>query len=269
MQKLKVLDLFSGIGGFSLGLERTGYFETVAFCEIEPFCQKVLAKHWPDVPIHTDIRGLSGDQFGPVDVICGGFPCQDISIAGRGAGIDGAKSGLWREYARLISEIRPRYAIVENTAVLTSRGLLSVLGDIASVGHDAVWHCIPSSAVGGDHQRDRIWITTNAHSQRQTGGQDVNGKGSRAFLQDFNRFLARKIQTWENFQPDADAKSCVGTRIPDRAEDRAAFIAAALCREADALPGWVDAIGALGNAVDPFIPELIGYAIAEAEGLTG
>ena len=98
MEKLKVLDLFSGIGGFSLGLERTGGFETVAFCEIEGFCQKVLNKHWPDVPIYEDVRNI--DYDGTVDVICGGFPCQDISIAGKGAGIEGEKSGLWKDRLR-------------------------------------------------------------------------------------------------------------------------------------------------------------------------
>src|SRR5688572_3765853 len=95
---LRVLDLFSGIGGFSLGLERTGGFRTVAFCEIEPYCRSVLKKHWPDVPCFEDVRELHAFDVGPVDVICGGFPCQDISIAGRGAGLAGTKSGLWSEY---------------------------------------------------------------------------------------------------------------------------------------------------------------------------
>lgn len=100
MSKLTVLDLFSGIGGFSLGLERTGGFETKAFCEIDPFCRRVLAKHWPQVPCFDDVTTLRGEDVGPVDVICGGFPCQDISIAGRQAGIDGARSGLWGHLAR-------------------------------------------------------------------------------------------------------------------------------------------------------------------------
>src|SRR5262245_17440683 len=97
-----VLDLFSGIGGFSLGLARAG-METVDFCEIDPFCRNVLAKHWPEVPIHHDIKRLDGKRYaGAVDVICGGFPCQDISYQGKGAGITGSRSGLWKEFARLI-----------------------------------------------------------------------------------------------------------------------------------------------------------------------
>ena len=155
---LKVLDLFSGIGGFSLGLERTGGFKTVAFCEIEEFPRRVLAKHWPGVPIHRDVRELKAEHVGAIDVICGGFPCQDISYAGKGAGLAGERSGLWREYARLIGEIRPAYVIVENVSALLRRGLDIVLGDLAALGYDAEWHCIPAAAVGAPHIRDRIWL---------------------------------------------------------------------------------------------------------------
>ena len=121
--KLQVLDLFSGIGGFSLGLERTGGFETKAFCEIDPFCRRVLAKHWPDVPCFEDVTTLRGEDVGPVDVICGGFPCQDISIAGLGEGLDGARSGLWSEIVRLVRDLRPSFLLVENVAALLGRGL--------------------------------------------------------------------------------------------------------------------------------------------------
>src|SRR5690554_7851105 len=118
MGKLKVLDLFSGIGGFSLGLERTGGFETVAFCEIEPFPRRVLAKHWPEVPCYDDVRELTAARLAAdgisVDVICGGFPCQDISSSGAKAGLEGKRSGLWIEYCRLIGELRPAYTVVEN-----------------------------------------------------------------------------------------------------------------------------------------------------------
>jgi len=160
---MRVLDLFSGIGGFSLGLERTGGFSTLAFCEKDPYCQRVLAKHWPGVPIHDDITELDGRQFrGAVDVVCGGFPCQDLSLAGAQAGIDGSRSGLWAELARIIGEVRPRYAIVENVPALLSgdrgRWFGRVLGDLAALGFDAEWHCIPASALGAPHRRDRVWV---------------------------------------------------------------------------------------------------------------
>ena len=146
---MNVLDLFSGIGGFSLGLERAG-FTTVAFCEIDPYARAVLRKHWPLVPQFEDVRDLTADalsryDIGPIDVICGGFPCQDISHAGKGAGLAGERSGLWSEIARLVGELRPRYVIVENVAALRGRGLERVLGDLAEIGYDAEWHCIPAS----------------------------------------------------------------------------------------------------------------------------
>ena len=165
---LNVLDLFSGIGGFSLGLERTGGFRTVAFCEIEPFCRSVLNKHWPGVPVYEDVKTLDAARLAAdgisVDVLCGGFPCQDISTAGRGAGLSGERSGLWWEFYRLIQEIRPQYALIENVSALRSRGLDEVLGALAAIGYDAEWHCIPASAVGAPHRRDRVWIVAYPNS---------------------------------------------------------------------------------------------------------
>ena len=180
---LKVLDLFSGIGGFSLGLERTGGFETVAFCEIEKFPQKVLAKHWPGVPIYEDVKELTAerlirDGIRPT-VITGGFPCQDISVAGNQKGMgEGTRSGLWSECARLLGEIRPKYAIFENVTALISgesgRWFEQVLWDISAVGYDAEWHCIPASELGAHHHRDRVWIVAYPQGKRLQG-IDIGG----------------------------------------------------------------------------------------------
>lgn len=174
---LRVLDLFSGIGGFSLGLERTGGFETVAFCEISPKCRHLLNHHWPEVPAYDDIctltaGRLSADGIG-VDAICGGFPCQDISFAGKGAGLAGERSGLWGEYARLIRELRPSVVFVENVSALLSRGLGDVLGDLAALGYDAWWDCIPASAVGAPHRRDRLWLVAYARGEQHEGFGDA------------------------------------------------------------------------------------------------
>ena len=156
----KVLDIFSGIGGFSLGLEKAG-MQTIAFCENNKFCQGVLKSHWHDVPVFSDVRDLCKKDLAhlpKIDVIAGGFPCQDISVAGKQAGIKGERSGLWTEFKRLIDEVKPKYAIIENVANLRSRGLSSVLKDLWEIGYDAEWHCIPASAFGAPHRRDRIWI---------------------------------------------------------------------------------------------------------------
>lgn len=157
---LNVLDIFSGIGGFSLGLEAIG-MQTVAFCEINPFCQKILTRHWPSIPIFTDITTINKEDLKTlprIDVIAGGFPCQDVSIAGKKKGINAKRSGLWKEFVRLVNEIRPKYAIIENVANLRSTGLINVLQDLWKIRYDAEWHCIPASAFGAPHRRDRIWI---------------------------------------------------------------------------------------------------------------
>lgn len=158
---LKMLDLFSGIGGFSLGCEATKGFQTIAFCEIEPFCQKVLKKHWPDVPIFDDITKLGEGELnglGNIDVICGGFPCQDISCAGKGAGIHAARSGLWWEMLRIVRLVRPRYVLVENVAALLNRGLDEVLGSLAESRYDAEWQVLRASDFGLPHRRERLFI---------------------------------------------------------------------------------------------------------------
>jgi DNA (cytosine-5)-methyltransferase 1 len=150
-------ELFAGIGGFSLGLERAGM--TCKWqVEIDPYATAVLKKHWPQVPKWDDVRTFPPQGDYAVDLICGGFPCQDISFAGNGAGLAGERSGLWYEFARVISELRPRYVLVENVAALLTRGMGDVVGTLASLGYDAEWHVIPASAVGAPHRRDRVWI---------------------------------------------------------------------------------------------------------------
>jgi DNA (cytosine-5)-methyltransferase 1 len=164
---LKVLDLFSGIGGFSLGLERTGGFETVAFCEIEEYPRHILAKHWPGVPCFEDVTTAEFEPIGTVDLVTAGFPCQDISTAGKRAGLTGSNSSLFWFVLRTLCMVgRPR-VLLENVAALLDRGMGSVLGALATFGYDAEWHCIPASAIGAPHRRDRVWIVADAQRDEQ------------------------------------------------------------------------------------------------------
>jgi DNA (cytosine-5)-methyltransferase 1 len=155
------LSLFTGIGGLDLGLERAG-IATVGQVEIDPWCRRVLAKHWPDVPRHNDVRTAADwwlSQERPhVDLVHGGFPCQNVSDAGDRAGIEGEQSGLWAHFADVVRRLRPRYVLVENTTGLLARGMDRVLGDLAGCGYDAEWDCVPAAAVGAAHLRARLWI---------------------------------------------------------------------------------------------------------------
>jgi DNA (cytosine-5)-methyltransferase 1 len=226
---LRVLDIFSGIGSFSLGLERAG-MQTVAFCEIDPFCRRVLAKHWPNIPCHADITTREFIE-NEADVICGGFPCQDISTQGKRAGITAPRSGLWREMVRAIGMVRPRYAIVENVAALLSNGLGTILGDLAEIGYDTEVYCIRASDVGAPHRRDRVWVVAYPHRLGLEGAE-------------FQRIGLGVLQR-------------LGDRRPWPAEPR-------ICRVDNGTPDRKNRLKALGNSLVPRIPELIGRAIGGA-----
>jgi len=280
---LRVLDLFSGIGGFSLGLERTGGFETVAFCEIEPFPRKVLAKHWPGVPCYHDVTKLTGDTLRRdgiyADVITGGFPCQDISTAGKKAGISrGTRSGLWSEIVRLIGELSPRYIIVENVANLLSgpseqRGgwFGRVLGDLAECGYDAEWENIPASALGAPHRRDRVWLV--AYPAKVN-----DGKLKSLYCSRENRFTGHNGKTLahpnsnhaQGQQPSSiNAQGWSGQITGPPGSLLAGIgrewrIEPSVVRVANGVSNRAHRLAALGNAVVPQIPELIGRAILAA-----
>lgn len=292
--KFKVLDLFSGIGGFSLGLERTGGFETVAFCEIEEFPRKVLAKHWPKVPCYHDVRQLNAETLDrdgiAVDVVTGGFPCQDVSVSGRQAGMEeGTRSGLWSEIVRLVSELRPKFIIVENVANLL-RGPSErpggwfgrVLGDLAELGYDAEWENIPASSLGARHRRERVWIVAYPGHQgvyerrlndgysekmRDQGGVRWDGvsrgkKGkvlahanrinAQGFISEIPHETIREGQVGRSFGPCSDGFGWWSI------EPRVGRVANGVSNRSHRLKG-------LGNAVVPQIPELIGRAILDAD----
>lgn len=298
--KLRVLDLFSGIGGFSLGLERTGGFETAAFCEIDKAAQSVLKKHWPNVPIFEDVSTLTAkDLDGTIDVICGGFPCQDISLAGKGAGLAGERSGLWFQFHRLIQEIKPKWVIAENVSALRSRGLDQVLRSLAEIGYDAEWHCIPASAVGAKHTRDRIWIIAYPREQRcNEWGSDweerqilcdqlwdaSQGESEREGWQrgagsagetDSTGLLANTdhtgLQRAKLLGVDPKELGCGEEWTPGTAPECCSLpnwggwaTEPNVGRVAHGVPKRVDRLKQLGNAVVPQIPELIGGSILRA-----
>lgn len=288
MRKLRTLSLFAGIGGFDLGLERTGGFETVAFCEIDPFCQEVLAKHWPNVPCFSDVRELRGEQVGDIDVICGGFPCQDLSTAGKQAGMDeGTRSGLWSEIVRLTGELRPSFLLVENVAALLSgpseqRGgwFGRVLGDLAAIGYDAEWHCIPASYVGARHRRDRVWILAYPAS---IGTRRENDAGQSFVIDKSGGGVAeRRIENVADVAGERQSRSGqpifpICEKTGNCRETIGAFSSRVgsiwraepdVGRVANGVPRRVDRLRSLGNAVVPQIPELIGHAILADIGWT-
>ena len=166
----KHLDLFSGIGGFSLGLEATGEFETVAFCDYEPFCQKVLRKHWEEVPIYGDIKELTyeklrADGIDQIDIITGGYPCQPFSVAGNKKGEQDPRH-LWPEYFRLVKECRPTWVIGENVGGHIKLGLDTVLKDLESEGYSTRTFSISAASIGANHKRERVWIIANSNNTR-------------------------------------------------------------------------------------------------------
>jgi DNA (cytosine-5)-methyltransferase 1 len=259
---LTVGSLFSGIGGLELGLERAG-MKTLWQVECDAYARRVLAKHWPSVTRHDDVRHVHGRVFGvcpekddgdicpgclePVDVLCGGFPCQDISVAGKGKGLQGERSGLWREFYRLIRELRPRYVLVENVPALRSRGLDVVLGNLAESGYDAEWDGVPAAALGALHKRDRFFLVAYPQCEflREQPGRSGGTGGAGA---DVPRLFG-----------SSGPPSRASTGLSQPRVDRAG----------DGVPNRVDRLRCLGNAVVPQVAEFIGRLIVQhARSLT-
>ena len=282
---LKHLDLFSGIGGFSLGLERSGLVETAAFCDWEPYCQQVLKKHWPDVPVYGNIKELNYDRLkadgiDSVDIITGGYPCQPFSIAGRQKGEQDPRH-VWPEYFRLIQELRPTWVIGENVAGHIKLGLDTVLENLESEGYSARAFSISASSVGAVHQRERVWIVAHSGcSQRPWsffGNQDEDETREGDAYQFERSGSTSKVDVADSessgrneFKADSEHSESASQEIP---RDRGSVsrgsawwsVEPDVGRVAHGVPKRVDRLKSLGNSLIPHIPYYIGKSILEVE----
>ncbi len=229
---LRVGSLFSGIGGIDLGLERAGFTITWQ-CEKDPWCRKILTKHWPEVPKYEDVQTLDAQTVEPVDLLAGGFPCQDLSVAGKQAGLkEGTRSGLWFEFARLIRALRPRYVLVENVSgILANHALGRVLGDLAECGYDSEWDCISASSIGAPHPRERYWVCAYPASLGSPEGPQ--------FFRVLPETIGRNRGAWNGRRVDQPG----------------------ILRMAYGVSHRVDRLRGLGNSVVPQIVQWIGQQI--------
>lgn len=265
---LQVLDLFSGIGGFTLGLERAG-MQTVAFCEREPFCREWLAQHWPAIPCHPDVRQLDGRTVRPADIVCGGFPCQDVSAAGKRRGLAGSRSGLWFQMFRIVREVRPTWVIAENVTSLRTNGADRVLCDLERAGYACWPFVVGADDIGFPHRRKRVWIIGRRISTAPLG--HTNGAGLERHDGPENvRGIAPPLRpvTASGFRVPA------GRGEPQHWWEAQRTITAAECRLGVAADGLQPRLGqtlnterlkAAGNAIVPFIAEIIGRAVIRTE----
>ena len=277
---MKVLDLFSGIGGFSLGLERAG-MSTVAMCEKDPYCRKILAKHWPDLTIHEDIRNLDGKRYrNSIDLVCGGFPCQPFSVAGKRKGTNDDRH-LWPEMLRVIKESRPRWVIGENVFGFINMALDDVQADLEREHYEVRKFVLPAVAVDAKHRRDRIILIAYSNSpavwdrtERQAQGRDnlqagrktiTPNDGTAQSLADTQSERVQGLRSGREQEPHAHERQ----ELPmcESQRPRPAYWEAEPCvgRVADGVPNRVDRIRGLGNAVVPQLIQAIGELVIKAD----
>ena len=271
---MRIGSLFSGIGGLELGLERATGGRTIWQVEQDEYARAVLAKHWPEARRYQDVRQVGAHNLEPVDIICGGFPCQDISQAGRRAGIQGERSGLWSEYARIVSEVRPRVVIVENVAALASGGMDRVLGDLAACGYDAVWDCIPAAAVGAHHRRDRLFVVAYANSGCVHAEQKLRQKRTNA-AESVRHGQARQMANadsarLEGYRQTRNARQICPQKATGVFRRSLGHVTAwqpepNVGRVANGVFRRVDRLRCLGNAVVPQVAEVVGRVIMELD----
>lgn len=272
---MRHLDLFSGIGGFALAARWTGKIETVQFVEIEPFCQAVLRKHWPDVPIHGDIKTFDAKQYaGTIDLLTGGFPCQPFSVAGKRQG-KGDDRHLWPAMLEVIKTVGPRWILGENVAGIVQMELDAVLSDLEGEGYECQALVIPACALDAPHRRDRVWVVAHAATRRLRRGEASGQTGLTSFsgenVADTTRNLldgGRSTGQGRRFEPSnrrvdaADADSESLGRLAESWRQRSQWQPEPpVGRVAHGIPRRVDRLKGLGNAIVPQVAQEILEAI--------
>ena len=264
---LNVLDLFSGIGGFSLGLERTGGFKTIAFCEIDEFCRSVLAKHWENIPIFEDVTTITEQNLvdiGRIDVICGGFPCQPVSCIGKQEG-ENDNRWIWPEFYRIICMVKPKYVLVENVVGLLSiqsgRLFGGILRDLAQIGYDAEWQVLSASQFGACHQRKRVFAIAYTQGIRLDKTSIFKGVGNKSCYQGdlWGRYNSGNIECLGGTFPEIPKRLRSSDGISERL-DRSM-----MGKDYHAGPTHTiqKRIKALGNAIVPQCAQFIGQCILD------
>lgn len=269
---MRVLDLFSGIGGFSLGLERAG-METVGFCENDKKARLVLKKHWPEVPIYEDVKELNYERLKrlfPIELICGGFPCTPFSQAGKRRGQEDDRY-LWPEYFRIIQEVRPRWVIGENVAGIISMGLDQVLLDLESANYSCQTLIIPACAVNAPHRRDRVWIMAYSEQlrplQREHEGRSRSKEG---IFERGGENVSDSDKQGSQGRISEELSECTEQRFVGSGDSQAYrtdhwIVEPGMGRVAHGVPGRVDRLKQLGNSVVSQVVEIIGRMIMEVE----
>lgn len=263
VRRYSIGSLFAGIGGFELGLERAipGAY-TLWQVEQNNFCQKVLAKHWPEARIYDDVRNITKNNVQQVDILCGGFPCQDISTAGKGEGLNGKRSGLYWEMHRIIEELQPRAVIMENVAAITIRGLGTVLGSLSEIGYDAEWCTIQASDFGAPHKRAR-WFCI---AYPKTIGFYLDNERRLSSYSNQERSQIQPINTKQTYRKTSEMFKHSSRRVSNREGNywNRFPIESSVCRRDDGIPNRLDRIAALGNAIVPQCSEWIGKKLWES-----
>lgn len=272
---MTVGSLFAGIGGFDLGFQRAGY-DIAWQVEIDAYATRVLHKHWPHVPRYGDIRAIDWSAVEPVDVVCGGFPCQPHSVAGRRQASADDRD-LWPEVVRCLREVRPRWFVGENVPGLLSsesgRFFGTVLRDLAACGFDVEWDCLPASAVGAPHRRDRVWIVAHAHgigsdAGRQRAWLDSEWRGHHAeeCREDVADTHSQRLEGRTRIvMRECASERIIGARRASELAGHQWEPEPNVGRVADGVPNRVDRLRGLGNAIVPQIAEWIARRITEAE----